>query len=164
MFVSSYNTYINTNNINKVQKESAYNSKESTDFRSSLLETEPEQSSFVRSSLPINYIRSPQSFFNKFETQRQQEKLVDQNNAQADKTKKATTNFTKFSTLQVAKQAYKDNSIMFSLIQKPSVTLDQTPKYDKKNSSSLQELKAKAMKEVMVDTYISNENYYLLTA
>ena len=53
---------------------------------------------------------------------------------------------------------------MFSLIQKPLGTLNQTPKIDKTLPSNLQELKKQFIRRDMINTYISNQSYYNLTS
>jgi hypothetical protein len=102
-------------------------------------------------SLPIDYVSNNKTFQN-------QQKL-NYNFKNQDLAK-----FIKDSTQQNAKTSYKQNSKMFSLIQKPLGTLNQTPKIDKTLPSNLQELKKQFIRRDMINTYISNQSYYNLTS
>ena len=53
---------------------------------------------------------------------------------------------------------------MFPIIKKPAFTLSQTPKIDEKLPLDVQEAKEKTLRHTMLNTYISNDNYYRITA
>ncbi len=72
--------------------------------------------------------------------------------------------FSSNATLQSAKVAYSSNSTMFSLLKKPTATIDQTPTIDKTLPLDIQEIKENNMRHLMVNTYLANDNYYQTTA
>ena len=150
MYVSSYSTYINTNNSEKVQRERQVPQKESNDSFAKLL---PTANKILNNStkLPVDYVSNSKVLSNQ---QKLQEET--QNNSKMK--------FSKIKAFVSAKDAYSDNSKIFSLLIKPSATLDQTPKVDKKMPKAAQDAKEAIMKHTMVNTYIANENYYKITA
>jgi hypothetical protein len=150
MFVSSYSTYIDTTKINRLKKpiniqDKNLSEKFSKELSKSIIIPKAMQ------SLPIDYVSNNKTFQN-------QQKL-NYNFKNQDLAK-----FIKDSTQQNAKTSYKQNSKMFSLIQKPLGTLNQTPKIDKTLPSNLQELKKQFIRRDMINTYISNQSYYNLTS
>ena len=153
MYVSSYSTYINTNNSQRVQKEGNRPEVEGkSSFASKLLTpaTKP-LSSF--SSLPVNYISNYKVLNNQ---QRLEESYTKQNTQKLK--------FSKIKAMDGAKNAYTENTKMFSFLIKPSATLNQTPKVDKRMPENSQEAKEKIMRHEMVNTYLANDNYYKITA
>ncbi len=150
MFVSSYSTYIGTNNTQRVDKERVEHSKSSSaSFKSVLAKetiVEPNNP-----NLPINYVSNFKAFSNK---QKLQEKLDNQD----------TLKYSKMKKLKNAQTAYEDNSKIFSLILKPKLTLGQTLPQENRLSNDLQETQQQTMRHKMVNTYISNDNYYKITA
>ena len=76
----------------------------------------------------------------------------------------AKMTFTKVNAQTTAQLAYASNSTMFSLVPKPKVTLTQTPSIDKKLPENAQKAQESFLKLAMLHTYISNENYYHITA
>ena len=151
MFVSSYNTYISTNTSDRTQKHGAEKSgRESASFDTKL-STKPTQVLNKLSNLPIDYVSNYKSYNNQ---QKLQEQTQDFNK----------TKFTKMTAMSSAKVAYEDNSKLFSLLQKPHATQDQTPKIDKKLPKEIQEIKEKNLRHTMVNTYLANDNYYQITA
>ena len=153
MFVSSYSTYIDTNSTKRVTQERRDVQKKSSEpFSSKLLQTTPKNVTLTK-ELPLNYISNYKALHNR---QQLQEKSSSQNSG--------AMKFIKLNSLSSAQVAYGDNSKMFSLIQKPKQTIDQTPKLAKYLSETAQEKQESIMKTKMVNAYISNENYYRITA
>jgi len=150
MHVSSYSTFINTNSSQKVQREREVPQKESKTSFTKLSPT-PDKVLDKTSKLPINYVSD-------YKVLNNQQKL------QEETPNNAKVKFSKIKTFVSAKDAYTDNSKNFSLLVKPSATLDQTPKIDKKMPQKAQDAKEAIMKHTMVNTYIANDNYYKITA
>ncbi len=151
MFVSSYNTYITTNPSDKnsaqklEKKSSSGESFQSQLKQHSLLESKDTK------NIPINYISNYKAFSNK---QKMQDGLLD------NETKK----FTKINNLNSAKDAYKENSKMFSLFLEPKMTQNQTPQIDASLPKELQSAQEKQLRHTMVNTYLANDKYYQITA
>ena len=155
MFVSSYSTYINTSATERNQKERVDASKESGSSFSKKLDTTlstevTKASHLLKNQLPVNYVSN-------YKVLNNQQKLQQESS-------KAQIKFTQVSTLQNAKVAYSDNSQMFSFLQKPKVTLDQTPKINTKMPTQAQEGQEKSLRHLMINTYIANDSYYKITA
>ncbi|MBT5934180.1 hypothetical protein [Sulfurimonas sp.] len=153
MFVSSYNTYIDTSTTNKAQKEKD----ESVNKPSSKFEIKAtptfNQHVILGKKLPIDYISNYKALNNK-------QQLEDN-----DITKQAASmKFKKVSLLKNAQVAYGDNSKMFSLLVKPKQTINQTPKIDQKMPIEAQDAKESVIRSTMVNAYIANDNYYRITA
>lgn len=163
MFVSSYNTYIQTNTSDKVTKQKDQTSKSEPSFSSKFLE-QPKLEPVIVSTLPVDYVNKAKSFNNKLEMKRQEEALKNPNNDNASKSKELTKEFTSRKTLQNAQTAYEDNSKMFSLYKKPHHSLDQTPSTDTNLPENIQKLKEQNMRRTMVNTYLQNDRYYQITA
>jgi hypothetical protein len=150
MFVSSYNTYISTNNSNRSENYKSKEVKSDTTFSSELSKFTLLKS-YTQTDLPIDYVSNYKSFSN-------QQKLYEQmQNFNSQELKKLTT----FSD---AKVAYEENTKMFPIIKKPTFTLSQTPKIDEKLPLDVQEAKEKTLRHTMLNTYIANDNYYRITA
>ena len=162
MFVSSYNTYIQTNNSNKARKDVEKSNESRSDFASTL-KTQPVRVE-NHSEIPSNFLSTNQILKNRQKIEYQQQKSSTPNNKEIVKTVNIANRFTQFKTLNNAKTAYNDNSKMFSLKRKPLLTLDQTPKIEKNISEDLKKVKEQNLRNTMVNTYISNENYYKITA
>ena len=148
MFVSSYSTYINTNDklskpkidIQKVQEKSFNN----------ILSKSTTLVAYDTKNLPINYISNYKSFSNK-------QKLLDNQTKNKNTVKfKKINDFKKINNIKNAKDSYKSNSHMFSLVSIPKTTINQTPKINNFNLLN--------MKHKMVNTYIENDKYYQITA
>jgi len=151
MFVSSYNTYINTNSTDRVQKGSALDSKKGGEDFSSKYLSNPIVESKNTQNLPISYISNYKAFNNK-------QRLLQQfNNPDGEK-------FAKINTMQNMKSAYAENSKMFSLVQQPGLTLIQLQKVDSKLPKNIQELKEENIRRNMINAYISNDRYFEITA
>jgi len=153
MFVSSYNTYIDTSATQRTQKEKNNSVKKPTEPFALKLNQPLKEEITQTQKLPINYISKYKSLNTKQELQKQ--------NLANDPAK---MKFTKISSLASAQVAYGENSKLFSLLIKPKPTLNQTPKLDKQLPEDAQKAQANTMKNVMLNAYIANENYYRITA
>lgn len=151
MFISSYSTYIGTTVSDKVNKERVERSKDESEFFSSKLSQNQLAQTNISKNLPIDYISNYKSFNN-------QQKLQEQAQSQSE------IKFTQIKAMKNAKEAYEDNSKMFSLLRKPHVSLNQTSTIDEKLPQDIQELKEKNLRHVMVNTYLANDKYYQITA
>ena len=157
MFVSSYNTYIQTNTSDKVARQRTEQTEnKSKSFGSKLSQTVSSIDSKT-SNLPVNYISTNQVLNNKQEIDEKQNTLV-------NTTKNLTNKFTSQNSLINAKNAYENNSKMFSLFQKPHATLDQTPSIKNTLPEEPMDVKESNLRHKMVNTYIDNDNYYKITA
>lgn len=151
MFVSSYNTYVHTSNTNKSTDFKRSDDKESSESFSKSLSDLNVLKPYTDRNLPIDYVSNYKSFHNH---QRLQEQLESQSEYKLKQ----------LSTLNNAKVAYDENSKMFPLAKKPHASLSQTPKIDEKLPPLDQEAKEKVLRHTMLNTYISNDNYYRVTA
>ncbi len=150
MYVSSFSTYISTDSSLKTQQERVQNSKSGDSFETKLLsKTVKERDSSTK--FPINYISNYKA-------------LNNQQVLQEDSPNLEKNRFLKLEAQSSAKNAYSDNSKIFSQIIPPRATLDQTPRVDKNLPSNIQEIKENNLRQTMVNTYISNESYYRITA
>jgi hypothetical protein len=117
MFISSYSTYVGTTASDKIDRRGVEYSKDDSEFfKSKLSQNQIEQTNIVK-NLPIDYISNYKSFNN-------QQKLQEQTLSQSE------MKFTQIKAMKSAKEAYEDNSKMFSLLRKPHVSLNQTPSID----------------------------------
>ena len=151
MYVSSFSTYINTESTARTQQNRVSDSKSSVESFETKLLSKTVKNVDTSPKFPINYISNYKSLNN-------QQKL--QENPQSNE----KTKFLKLEAEAEAKNAYSDNSKIFSLILAPRATLDQTPIIDKKLPQDIRDIKEKNLRHTMVNTYISNENYYKITA
>jgi len=159
MFVSSYSTYIDTNVTKRTTHDKNEAKKETSDsFASRLLEENSEEL-INGSKLPLNYISNYKALHNR-------QQLQEQSNSQEKGSLKnrSQVKFTKINSMSSAKVAYGDNSKLFSLIPKPKLVIDQTPKINRTLSSQTQAKQESIMKTAMVNTYVSNENYFRITS
>lgn len=151
MFISSYNTYVNTNNADKTVNQKIEKSKPSgASFASELAQNNIVESKNTQ-NLPITYISNYKAFSNK---QKLQEEFQN----------KDEVKYTKMKAIKSAKDAYEDNTIMFSLFIEPKATQSQTPHIDENLPTDLQKAKEKQLRHVMVNTYLANDKYYQITA
>lgn len=165
MFVSSYSTYIQSDFSSKESKQKLEKlASTSQDFSSKLAQNSTLVSGFPNSSIPIDYISRSQTYTNKQELEFQKEQLKNPDNKEAKATKETLNTFTSYNSLSSAKNAYEASNKMYSLFPKQSITIDQTPKMDKNLPQEAYEAKDLAMKYKMINTYISNDNYYRVTA
>lgn len=154
MFVSSYSTYIDTTTTKRIQNERNDADKKvaKVPFESKLLQNVSKDVN-VGNSIPLNYISNYKSLNN-------QQKIAHQELAQD----KAKMKFTKLSSMDSASVAYTANAKLFSLVQKPKQTIDQTPSLDKNLTQPAQEQQETFLRTKMINAYVSNENYYRITA
>lgn len=153
MFISSYSTYIDTTSTKRTQNERKESVKKTAKPFVLQATKAPNKNISINNTLPLNYISKYKILNNQQELQKQE--LA--NNP-------AKMKFTKISSINSAQIAYGENSKMFSLLVKPKPALNQTPKLDKSLPQLIQKGQASAMKAIMVNTYIKNENYYKITA
>lgn len=151
MYVSSFNTYINSESSTRVQQNSVQGNQNSTESFETKLLSKRVKNADISPKFPINYISNYKALNN-------QQKLQE-NPHNSEKAK-----FLKLEAQTEAKSAYRDNSKIFSLILTPRSTLDQTPGVDKKLPKNIQEKQEQNLRHAMVNTYMSNENYYQITA
>jgi len=151
MFVSSFNTYISTNSSNKSEAYKERELKGEAESFSDELSKSTVLKPYINSNLPVDYISNYKSFSN-------QQKLHEQMQ------NKNTQELKKLTVLNNAKTAYEENTKMFPLLKKPSLTLTQTPKIDEKLPRDVQEAKEKNLRHLMVNTYLANDKYYHITA
>jgi hypothetical protein len=151
MFVSSYNTYVSTNNSDRTANQRVDKAKPSTGSFESKLEQSSVLESKNTQNLPITYISNYKAFSNK-------QKLEEQFQ------NKDEIKYNKINAMKNAQSAYKDNSIMFSLLLEPQATQSQTPQIDQKLPSDFQKAQEQNMRHTMVNTYQANDKYYQITA
>ena len=158
MFVSSYNTYINTTANKRVSNEKGQEEKRTSESFSTKLLQEPQQSSVVGKSLPVNYISNYKSLHTR--QQLQEQLTTEQNREKTEEVQK----FTKISSQGNAKVAYEENSKMFSFLVKPKQTLSQTPQFSSRLPQESQKSQEAVIRKNMINTYTANDNYYNITA
>jgi len=154
MFVSSYSTYIDTTTTKRVQNERNDTEKKvaKSPFTTKVLQDVSKDVNLGK-EIPLNYISNYKALNNK---QKLSHQTLEQN--------KSKMKFTKLSAMDLASVAYPANSKMFSLVQKPKQTIDQTPKLDKNLTTPAQEKQETFMRTKMINAYVANENYYRITA
>ncbi len=151
MYVSSFNTYINTESSTKTQKSPQTKSEKTVKIFEAKLLTKTVTNIETSTKFPINYISNYKALNN-------QQKLQE-NHQNIDKDK-----FIKMEMKSSAQKAYSEDSKIFSLILPPRATLNQTPRIDKNLPKNIQDIKESNLRESMINTYLSNENYYRVTA
>lgn len=151
MFVSSFNTYIGTNSSNKSENYRDRDFKGDADSFGGELSKSTILKPCTDKSFPVDYVTNYKYFNNR---QKIEEQLQNQNGEELKK----------LNTLNNAKVAYEENTKMFSLLKKPTLTLSQTPKIDEKLPRDAQEAKEKSLRNTMVNTYLENDKYYRVTA
>jgi len=155
MFVSSYSTYIDTPALKKSQNErESSTKKEAESFNSKLFSSVPKDVKLTQ-NLPLNYI----SNYKALHTKQQLDQQIKEQTQTVAKMK-----FSKLSAQNSAKSTYIENFTMFSLLTKPKATLTQTPKLDRNLPQKAQDMQKSFQQVKMVNTYVSNENYYRITA
>ena len=151
MFVSSYSTYIDTTTTKRIQNErESTPKKESPSFASKLLKN-ISKNVVLNQKLPLNYI----SNYKALHTKQQLDQQIKEQTQTIAKMK-----FSKLSAQNSAKSTYVENFTMFSLLTKPKATLTQTPKLDRNLPQKAQDMQKSFQQVKMVNTYVSNENYY----
>jgi len=151
MFVSSYNTYIYTNNSHKISKEIEETKEKLKSFQHSLLNA-THKKIYSEKKVPINYISKEKVQYNKKIISEQQE---------YKKALSSTKKFNHSSFLKTASTAYKDNVQKFSTFKKPKVAFQKTINSGLDTPKEIQNIQEKNMRTAMVHTYNENNNYYL---
>ena len=151
MYVSSFSTYINTESSTKTQKSAPSNTEKIKETFNSKLLFKTVKNVDTSPKFPINYISNYKALNNQQKLQENHQNI-------------AKDNFLKLEMQSSAKSAYSDNSVIFSKIVPPRATLNQTPKIDKTLPKNIQNIKENNLRHIMINTYISNENYYKTTA
>lgn len=153
MFVSSYSTYLHTNTTDKSTKKDTYkeltsNKSFNTEgFNSSQNTTNPLQDN------PIDYHLNQKSLNTKAQIQQQYQE------------NKQTNKFAAINSQVKASLAYSSSSTIFSLIPKSQPTIKPTTQIVNQNlPQDIKDIKESFLKIKMLNTYISNNNYYQITA
>ena len=139
MFISSYNTYINTNSSERTATAKLQKSKDQVASFISHLTKDEVLESKKSNELPLDYISNYKVFNNK-------QKLQDQQQYQ-DKVE-----YEKSNAVQNAKTAYADNSKIFSFFIEPKATQSQTIHVDNNT------------RHKAINTYLANDRYHKITA
>lgn len=161
MFVSSYNTYVAPSSSERTSKVTQEREKESRSSFSEKLLSATAKGIQSASNLQIDYVQSNKTLGNKQELDFQQQNLK---NEEKNSLKELTNIFSKQNVLNTAKDAYANNSKMFSILQEPKATITQTIESDKRQSEDIQKLQEKYLRNSMVNTYQANDKYYQITA
>ena len=148
MFISTYNTYIGTNTSEKPHNTAGNSNKDKSNVFDSELYANKVSTPLTSKNLPVDYVSNYKFIYN----QQEQTKNPDE------------IKFKKIKDMSIAKTAYEDNSTMFSLIKKPTLTFSQSVKATIKQPQNIQELKEQNLRHTMVNTYIENDKYYQITA
>lgn len=151
MFVSSYNTYIGINPSPKTQKYADKDSNENSESFSKILSNSTVIKPYTHTNLPVDYISNYKSLNNQ---QKLHERLEEKNSEE----------FKKLTITNSAKTAYEEGVKIFAFSKKPPLTLSQTPKIDERLPKETQEAKEKNLRSLMINTYLSNDKYYKITA
>lgn len=151
MFVSSYSTYITTNTSDKINQRHIENKKDESKLSASKLLESQVKKLYSNQNLPIDYVNNYKSFNN-------QQKLQEQVKTPDE------IEFQKVKDMKNAKNAYEENSKIFSLLIKPVITLNQTNQIGTDTTQNIQDIKNNNLRNTMVNTYLENENYYKITA
>jgi len=164
MFVSSYNTYINTNTSQRNTKSSAESTQNDTKLFATKLAQSIPSKSLLNTATPVNYVNQNNASYNKELLRSEQEYKKNSIDNEFKKTTASTQKFSTNLTLNSAKTAYTENSSLFSFLRKPQTSLDQTPKISKELPSNIQDIKEQNIRHAMVNTYLENDKYYQITA
>ena len=153
LFVSSYSTYLHANTTDKTTKDKESKGQSSDklfDIKSLKNANKP------LANTPINHLTDYKALKTKAQIQQQVEQNT-QNNQ--------TSKFITMNSQVKASSAYTANSTMFSLMPKNQPTLKHnTQKINQNLPQEIKDLKESFLKIKMVNTYISNNSYYQITA
>lgn len=150
MFISSYATYVSTNLTERPERERSTTQRTTKTFSSVITKNTPIQA-YNPKNFPIDYISNYKSLNN-------QQKLEAQISDNKNPLSKNLKDFTG------AKLAYESNTVMFSLIKKPKVALNQNLKVSDIYPQNIQELKENNLRDKMVNIYLENDRYHQITA
>ena len=162
MFVSSYATYINTITPNKTTTKAKENTTETkySVFSSKL----PQQQNITQTTIKpcVDYIAKSNAFYNKFLLDYQQEKSK---SIKEEKTLTPDALIKKFSStnsIENISSLYAQNMKKFSIMKKPSVSLEKTVPFSNDDNTHIAQ--EKILRAVMINTYVENEKYFTMSA
>ena len=164
MFISSFSTYVTNNTSDKTTKTASNNREDRKTSFSEKLSKSTLSTPLLKQNSLINYISQGKAQYNKQMIEISQNTLKNDKKNDFKITNNIRNSFSSNISVQSAKVAYISNSTMFSLLKKPTASLNQTPTIDNALPQNIQELKEKNMRHLMVNTYLSNDNYYKITA
>lgn len=164
MFVSSYNTYIQTDSTVKSNKQRLEKPSSSSDEFAQKLSQKTPNTNFTSSPIPAEFISKSQAYLNKQELEFQKEQLKNPQNSGTKELKETLSKFTANNSLTSAKHAYENINKAFSVFPKQASSIDQTPKMDQNLPAQAHEAKELSMRHKMVNTYLANDRYYQVTA
>jgi len=152
MYVSSYATYIHNDLKSKLQITSAKESDNSfvkrLDKKSNEEFSLPLRKQSIYTQLPLNYVSVYKALNNQLKLKNQT--LLSDQSEVVQKSKKE----------QVAQKIYSENKNMITNIAKPKPALQSFPIINTKLPLSSMNAQEKIAKIKMINTYVSNENYY----
>ncbi|MDF1875008.1 hypothetical protein JHD48_04590 [Sulfurimonas sp. SAG-AH-194-I05] len=155
MFVSSYNTYIQTKSNEKTNEKQRKIENESFSSKIAKSLTSPTQKKL--STALQSEILNTSNTYNKVSIQNQKKSAGAQ-------TEKSLNKFTASNTVLNAKNAYEENAQIRLNFRMPHAPLNQTPSLEKSLPQEPKEIIERNMRYKMVNTYISNDNYFKVTA
>ena len=164
MFVSSYNTYVQTDSSVKDSRQRLEKTNSSSDAFGQKLAQKTPDLNFINSPIPNEFISKNQAHANKQEIEFQKDQLKNPQNSSTKEIKETLNKFSASNSVTSAKNAYENTNKLYSVFSKQSFSIDQTPKMDKNLPSQAHEAKELSMRSQMVNTYISNDKYYQITA
>ena len=164
MFVSSYNTYVQTDSSVKANRQRLEKTNSNSDAFAQKLAQKTPALNFTNSPIPTEFISKNQAHTNKQELDFQKEQLKNPDTSSAKEAQETLSKFSATNSLTSAKNAYENTNKIHSVFSTQSLSIDQTPKMDKNLPIEAQNAKELAMKHKMVNTYISNDKYYQITA
>jgi len=147
MFIRSYATYI-----------SPYPATKKTNFQ--------KEENSVKNTTPFNLQKEAQTQAQQTDVSKSLQKepvLSSYTIFQQQKSNKDLQKFNSIKSYKDAKVAYKENSFMYSLAQKPKNVIG-GQQVDLQLPKEAQTLKESLSKREMINTYVENENYYRITA
>lgn len=164
MFVSSYNTYVQTDSSVKDAKQKLAKPSSSSDSFAQKLAQKTPTTNFTSSPIPAEFISNSQANTNKQNLEFQKEQIKNPQDVSAKEIKETLNKFATNNSLTSAKNAYADSNKMYSVFPKQSISIDQTPTMDRNLPQEAQEAKELTMRHKMINTYMSNDRYYQITA
>lgn len=164
MFVSSYTTHIQSDISSKDSRQRLQKPNASSESFSQKLAQKTPTPNFTNSPIPIDYISKGQAHTNRQELEFQKEQLKNPDKSSAKEMKESINKLSAHNSMAGAKNAYENINKAFSSFPKQALSMDQTPKMDKNLPEEALQAKELTMKHQMVNTYISNDNYYRVTA
>jgi hypothetical protein len=164
VFVSSYNTYVQTDSSVKDAKQKLQKPNSSSDSFAQKLAQKTPTANFTSSPIPAEFISKNQANINKQNLEFQKEQTKNPQDVSAKEIKETLKKFSANNSLTSAKNAYENSNKMYFLFPKQAISIDQTPKMDKNLPQEAYEAKELNMRHKMVNTYVSNDKYYQITA